>query len=97
MAPWPLCARAFPSVTVLELPQNRGFGAAVNAGAALSDGEAIVLVNDDVEVEQGFVEAIVEPLRADPGCAMVAGMTLIPGTRPGRCVRDRARRNAGRV
>ena len=69
----------FPSVTVLELPQNRGFGAAVNAGAALSDGEAIVLVNDDVEVEQGFVEAIVEPLRADPGCAMVAGMTLIPG------------------
>lgn len=69
----------FPSVTVLELPENRGFGAAVNAGAALGDGEAIVLVNDDVEVEEGFVDAIVAPLRADPRCAMVAGMTMIPG------------------
>ena len=70
----------FPEVTVLELPENRGFGAAVNAGAALGDGQAIVLVNDDAEVEQGFVEAIVAPLCSDPRCAMVAGMTTIPGS-----------------
>jgi GT2 family glycosyltransferase len=69
----------FPSVRVLELPENRGFGAAVNAGAALGDGEAIVLVNDDAEVEAGFLDAIVAPLRADPRCAMVAAMTMIPG------------------
>jgi N-acetylglucosaminyl-diphospho-decaprenol L-rhamnosyltransferase len=69
---------SFPSVRVLELPENRGFGAAVNAGAALGDGEAIVLVNDDVEIEQGFVDAIVAPLQADGRCAMVAGMTMIP-------------------
>ena len=28
----------FARVGVLELPENRGFGAAVNAGAALGDG-----------------------------------------------------------
>jgi GT2 family glycosyltransferase len=69
----------FPSVAVLELPANRGFGAAVNAGAAVGGSEALVLVNDDVEVDAGFLEAILQPLRDDPGCGMVAAMTLVPG------------------
>jgi GT2 family glycosyltransferase len=72
--------RRFPEVRVLELSENRGFGAAVNAGAASADNEAIVLVNDDVEVDEGFVDAITAPLRQDPTCGMVAGMTTIPGT-----------------
>jgi GT2 family glycosyltransferase len=59
---------------------NRGFAAAVNAGVARGDGEAIVLVNDDVEIESGFLEAIVAPLRDDPGCGMVAGLLLMPKT-----------------
>ncbi len=71
--------KRFPAVRVLELPANRGFGAAVNAGVALGDGDAIVLVNDDVEVEDGFVEAMLTPLHADLRCAMVAAMTMIPG------------------
>ncbi len=70
----------FPDVHVLELEENRGFGAAVNAGAAAGDGEAIVLVNDDVLVADGCVEAILVPLGADPRCGMVAGLTTIPGT-----------------
>jgi GT2 family glycosyltransferase len=69
----------FPRVRVLELPANRGFGAANNAGTALGDGEAIVLVNDDVEVEEGFMAALLAPMEADPRCGMVAGMTMIPG------------------
>jgi GT2 family glycosyltransferase len=70
----------FPDVRVLELPENRGFGAGVNAGAALGDGEALVLVNDDVEVSEGFVRALIAPLEGDPRCGMVAGMTTIPGS-----------------
>jgi hypothetical protein len=70
----------FPSVRVLELPENRGFGAAVNAGARLGRGEAIVLVNDDVEVAEGFIDAILAPLSEDSRCGMVAGLTLIPGS-----------------
>jgi N-acetylglucosaminyl-diphospho-decaprenol L-rhamnosyltransferase len=70
----------FPDVRVLEQEENRGFGAAVNAGAAASDGEAIVLINDDVLVEDGCMRALLAPLEADPRCGMVAGMTTIPGT-----------------
>jgi GT2 family glycosyltransferase len=67
----------FPAVVIVELPENVGFGRAVNAGAAAGDGEAIVLINNDVMVEPGFVAAITAPL-ADPQVGMVAGLTTIP-------------------
>lgn len=69
---------SFPDVLLVELPENLGFGRAVNAGVRAGDGEAIVLVNNDVIVEPGFVSAITEPLQ-DPAVGMVAGLTLIPG------------------
>jgi N-acetylglucosaminyl-diphospho-decaprenol L-rhamnosyltransferase len=68
----------FAAATVVEMSTNRGFAAAANAGVARGDGEAIVLVNDDVEIEPGFVAAIVAPLRDDPECGMVAGLLLMP-------------------
>ncbi len=72
-------ARRHPAVdAVIENTENVGFGRAVNAGAAAGDGEVIVLVNNDLFVEPGFVEAIVAPLGEDPRCGMVAGHTLLP-------------------
>jgi GT2 family glycosyltransferase len=68
----------FPSVVLVELPSNAGFGRAVNAGAAAGTGEAIVLVNNDVVVAPGFVESICAPFR-DPAVGMVAGLTTMPG------------------
>jgi N-acetylglucosaminyl-diphospho-decaprenol L-rhamnosyltransferase len=68
---------AFPAVTLVELPDNVGFGRAVNAGVRAGDGEAIVLINNDVCVEPGYVAAITMPL-ATPGVGMVAGLTTIP-------------------
>jgi N-acetylglucosaminyl-diphospho-decaprenol L-rhamnosyltransferase len=69
----------FPEVTLVELPENAGFGRAVNAGVRAGEGEAIVLVNNDVLVEPGFVDAIVAPL-GSPRVGMVAGLTTIPDT-----------------
>jgi N-acetylglucosaminyl-diphospho-decaprenol L-rhamnosyltransferase len=74
-----LVRTCFPEATLVELPENRGFGRGVAAGVAAGDGEAIVLVNDDVEVEPRFVESIVAPLAADDRTWMVAGLTTIPG------------------
>ena len=68
---------AHPGARVLELDDNLGFGAAVNRGAAQGDGDAIVLVNDDVELEDGALAALLEPL-SDPAVGMVAGLTTIP-------------------
>jgi N-acetylglucosaminyl-diphospho-decaprenol L-rhamnosyltransferase len=74
-----LVRREFPDVRLLSLPENAGFGRAVNAGARTGSGEAIVLVNNDVVVEPGFVAAITAPLeRREVG--MVAGLTVIPGS-----------------
>jgi N-acetylglucosaminyl-diphospho-decaprenol L-rhamnosyltransferase len=69
----------FREVTLLELPDNVGFGRAVNAGVRAGEGEAIVLINNDVLVKPGFVDAIVAPL-ASPTVGMVAGLTTIPDT-----------------
>lgn len=74
-----LMRERFPETTFVELPENRGFGAAVNAGAAAGDGDAVVLVNNDLDVDPGFLAAILAPLRADVRVGMVAGMTLMPG------------------
>ena len=49
-----------------RLERNRGFGAACNAGVALSSGEAIVLLNPDVELLDG-------------GILRLAGMALEAG------------------
>lgn len=70
----------FPDVRVLETGSNLGFGGAVNAGVAAGGAEAIVLVNDDVELEDGALAALVAPLADDPGVGMVAGLTTMPGS-----------------
>jgi N-acetylglucosaminyl-diphospho-decaprenol L-rhamnosyltransferase len=69
----------FSEVTLVQLPDNLGFGQAVNAGVAAGEGEAIVLINNDVLVAPGFVDAIVSPL-ASSTVGMVAGLTTIPDT-----------------
>jgi N-acetylglucosaminyl-diphospho-decaprenol L-rhamnosyltransferase len=74
-----LVREEFPEVMLVELPENAGFGRAVNAGVRAGAGEAIVLVNNDVLVEPGFVDAIVAPLAA-ARVGMVAGLTTIPQT-----------------
>ncbi len=68
----------FPQVEVIELQRNVGFGTAVNHAVARSDGEALVLVNDDVEIEADCLNALVAPLERNSDCGMVAGLTTIP-------------------
>jgi N-acetylglucosaminyl-diphospho-decaprenol L-rhamnosyltransferase len=74
-----LVRREFPGVRLLELERNAGFGQAVNAGVAASSADAVVLINNDLIVEPGFVAAITAPL-ADGRVGMVAGLTTIPGS-----------------
>ncbi len=74
-----LVRERFPRVHLIEMADNVGFGAAVNAGVAASDGEAIVLVNNDMDADADFLAQILAPLRADAAVGMVAAMTLMPG------------------
>jgi N-acetylglucosaminyl-diphospho-decaprenol L-rhamnosyltransferase len=74
-----LVRERFPDVRLVELSGNIGFGRAVNEAAGRGEGEALILVNDDVELKPGAVSALLRPL-ADDRVGMVAGMTLMPGT-----------------
>jgi N-acetylglucosaminyl-diphospho-decaprenol L-rhamnosyltransferase len=54
--------QAFPAtddVEVVRLPVNRGFGSAVNAGAALATQPLLLILNSDVEPEPDFVDGFV--------------------------------------
>lgn len=65
-----------PGVVVLRRPPGGGFAASVNAGIREGDADAVVLLNDDVRPEASFLEALLEPLSADPAAGMVAALLL---------------------
>ena len=64
-----------PDVRVLRNERNLGFGAAINRAALELDGDLLVLVNNDVVCEPGFLERISAPF-ADASVGMVAGVLL---------------------
>ena len=68
----------FPSVRLVPLPKNLGFGRAVNLGVEAGDGDALVLINNDVDVSPGFLSALIRPFD-DPRVGMVASVLVVPG------------------
>ena len=64
----------FPEVGVVRLPENRGFSAAVNAGIKASSpaAEHVVLLNNDTEVEPGWLGALVEAADRHPEAGLFA-------------------------
>lgn len=77
-----LVRRLFPAVRLLELPENVGFGAAVNHGAAAARGDSLLLLNNDAWVAEGCLAALAARLAAEPGLAWVAPRLCYPDGRP---------------
>jgi GT2 family glycosyltransferase/glycosyltransferase involved in cell wall biosynthesis len=50
----------YPEVKVLELDRNRGFAGGCNAGAAASQNEIIVFLNNDMIVDRGFLRPLLD-------------------------------------
>jgi GT2 family glycosyltransferase len=66
-------AQNFPEVRVVRLPENRGFSAAVNAGIkASSAAEHVVLLNNDTEVDPGWLQALVDAADRHPEAGLFA-------------------------
>lgn len=59
---------------VVTMETNLGFGAAVNRAAVMARSEVLVVLNDDIEPQSGFLDALVEPIAG--GAAMAAGVLL---------------------
>ena len=70
-----LVRESFPSVTVVELETNRGFGSAMNTGVEATHGDYLLLLNPDTWALEGAVASLVRCLDDDPRTA-VAGPRL---------------------
>ena len=62
---------------VVALPGNLGFAGPVNRGISAARGEYVALVNNDVELDPGFLAALVESLDAAPRVASVASRMVV--------------------
>jgi len=50
----------FPDVRLVRLPENRGFCVAINAGIRAAAGDLVLLLNNDIVLEPGFLDALVK-------------------------------------
>jgi GT2 family glycosyltransferase len=67
-----LLARDYAEVNVIALPENRGFTGGNNAGIRAARGELIVLLNNDTEVDEHWLETIVDTFGRHPEAGLVA-------------------------
>jgi GT2 family glycosyltransferase len=67
----------FPEVRLLELGENRGFTGACNAGYAVSQGEFIVLLNNDTEADPGWLQALAAAFDRYPDAGILASKLLL--------------------
>ncbi len=68
-----LLRERFPEVGLVELGRNLGFGPALNRAIEEKPGDPVILLNDDVECEPRFVEAMLDGAE---GAEMVAGVLV---------------------
>jgi GT2 family glycosyltransferase len=68
-------------VRAASSPVNLGFAGAGNLGRSLARGEYLLLLHDDVEVEAGWMEALVQAADAHPEAGAVGGKVLYPDGR----------------
>ncbi|SDZ41291.1 glycosyltransferase family 2 protein [Herbiconiux ginsengi] len=66
-----------PEHTVIELPDNRGFGGGVNAAIRGIHADLVVLLNNDAVADERFIASIVAPLAAHPRAAAVTARILL--------------------
>jgi N-acetylglucosaminyl-diphospho-decaprenol L-rhamnosyltransferase len=69
----------WPEVHLERFEENRGFAEACNRGVSTGTGEAVVLLNNDVDVHPDFIARLVAPLEAEATVGSVAALMLQPG------------------
>lgn len=68
--------RNYPEVRIVSHADNLGFSAAINAGIRASTGEYIAALNNDTEVDPGWLEALVHTLDTKPEIGLCASKVL---------------------
>ena len=74
--------RAYPEVTVLENPDNPGYGAAVNRAATTQRSAHLCAMNADVVLEPGSLRELRQFLSMNRSCALVGPALAYPDGTP---------------
>ncbi|MBP7687021.1 MAG: glycosyltransferase family 2 protein [Thermoflexales bacterium] len=67
-----LLARDFPEVKVIALKHNLGFAGGSNVGIRAAQGEFIILLNNDTEVDAHWLEEVIAAFQRHPEAGSVA-------------------------
>ena len=67
-----LLARDYPEVKVIALQENRGFAGGNNVGIRAAQGEFVVLLNNDTEVDPRWLEEVIAAFERHPEAGSVA-------------------------
>lgn len=76
--PSELFLREYPEAKVLVSKVNLGFAGGNNIGIREAKGKYILFLNNDTEVEPGFLEPIVALMESDPNIGMASPKILFP-------------------
>ena len=72
-----LLANRYPDVKLIALPENRGFTGACNTGMEAARGDFVALLNNDTEVDPGWIAAVVSAFERHPEAGLVASKMLL--------------------
>ncbi len=67
----------YPAVKLVELPENRGFTGACNAGIEAASGEFVALLNNDTEVDSEWAAAVIRAFENHSDVGSVASKMLL--------------------
>lgn len=67
---------ACPQAHVIELTQNLGFAAGMNAGIRAASGDYVLLLNSDIEALPGSLDAMLGYMRANPCVGLTAPLLV---------------------
>jgi len=71
-----LVLNRFPWVRLMQSPRNLGFCKGCHEAVYGTDSDFLVFLNNDMVLEPGFVEGIIQPLIADESIGISAGLVL---------------------
>lgn len=71
--------KEFSGITICELPENVGFGRAVNRGLEFARGEYFAVINNDADVAPDYLELVVRTF-ADEKVGFASGIAVNPQT-----------------
>lgn len=61
-----IITKSFPEVRFFRSEKNLGFAGGNNLGIRMAKGEYVLLLNNDTEVDPGFLEPLVRKMQSDP-------------------------------